>query len=68
MKKVFICVIYVFYLCNLCFAKKEGTVISDSLPKAISPNRDGLYEKTRFIISADAGKIKRWTLEIKNDL
>lgn len=68
MKLFFICVIYIFSLCNLCFAKKEGAVILDSLPKAISPNRDGLYEKTRFIISADVGKIKKWTLEIKNDL
>ncbi|PIU83165.1 MAG: hypothetical protein COS68_05310 [Elusimicrobia bacterium CG06_land_8_20_14_3_00_38_11] len=68
MRKILICVICVFNLCNLCFAKKEGTVILDSLPKAISPNRDGLYEKTRFIISADAGKIKKWTIEIKNDI
>jgi outer membrane protein OmpA-like peptidoglycan-associated protein len=67
-KLFFICAIYIFSLCNLCFAKKEGTVILDSLPKAISPNRDGLYEKTRFIISADTGKIKKWILEIKNDL
>lgn len=56
------------YLCNLCHAEKSGTVIIDSLPKAISPNGDGLYEKTRFIISADVGKIKGWKLEIKNDL
>ncbi len=68
MKLFFICVIYIFSLSNLCLAKKEGTVILDSLPKAISPNGDGLYEKTRFIISADTGKIKIWTLEIKNDL
>lgn len=75
MKKVFcltsILIVSGFWradLCKLCHAAKSGTVIIDSLPKAISPNGDGLYEKTRFIISADVGKIKEWKIEIKNNL
>jgi len=64
----FTSIICIFYLCNTCFAKKEGNILLDAIPKAISPNGDGLYEKTRFVISAYTGKIKKWTIEIKNDL
>ncbi|HAX61969.1 MAG TPA: hypothetical protein DCX95_05375 [Elusimicrobia bacterium] len=58
----------VFFLYNPCFAKKEGNVLLDAIPKAISPNGDGLYEKTRFVISAYTGKVKKWSIEVKNDL
>ncbi|OGS44846.1 MAG: hypothetical protein A2539_03720 [Elusimicrobia bacterium RIFOXYD2_FULL_34_15] len=68
MKKVLIIAALFLQLLGLCYARKEGTVNLDSIPKAISPNHDGLYEKTRFIMTIDTGKIKKWTLEIKNDL
>ncbi|MBN1385100.1 MAG: OmpA family protein [Elusimicrobia bacterium] len=68
MKEIIVFLAVFFQMLNLSYAKKVGTVTIDSLPKAISPNGDGLYDKTRFIISADVGKIKKWALEIKNDL
>ncbi|HAM39592.1 MAG TPA: hypothetical protein DCP53_09415 [Elusimicrobia bacterium] len=68
MKKVLIIVVLFLQLLCLSYAKKEGTVNLDSIPKAISPNQDGLYEKVRFIVNVDTGKIKKWKLEIKNDL
>lgn len=68
MKKFIICAVCVFCMSGLSFAKKEGNVLLDAIPKAISPTGDGLYEKTRFVISAYAGKIKKWTIEVKNDL
>ncbi|MEW6555776.1 MAG: OmpA family protein [Elusimicrobiota bacterium] len=68
MKQFLICVVCVVGLCNFLLAKKVGMVNLDSLPKTISPNQDGLYEKTRFVTSVDVGKIKKWALEIKNDI
>jgi flagellar hook assembly protein FlgD len=67
MKKLIILAVILGQIYGLSYAKEE-TVSSDAVLKSISPNGDGLYEKTRFIFTVSKNKVKKWTLEIKNDL
>ena len=48
MKKPLVLLVILLQTFSLCYAKKIGTIKLDAVPNAISPNGDGLYEKTRF--------------------